>query len=270
MIDLPRLVERARELRPLPATATRFAELLASPNCEVKDLVEVVELDAPLTGRLLRAANSAMSAARSPVKTVRDGLVRLGGGAVLAMAVGAAVRDGMRQPLPAYGLDEDALWRHSVAAALATELLGKALKVTVPAEAFAAALLHDIGKLVIGRHAPEQIPPAALMFFEKEFHLLQTHHAALGGLVAQHWKLPAGMVKGILFHHEPELGGDPVCDLVCLANVIAHESGVAGAPKAQTDAERRCVDRSGLAPKVLAATAQGLRERFDEVLRRFE
>jgi len=204
------------------------------------------------------------------VKTVKDGIVRLGSGAVLAMAVGAAVRDGMKTALPAYGLDENVLWKHSVAAALATELIGNTLKVAVPPEAFAAALLHDIGKLVIGRHAPEQIPPAALMFFEKEFHLLQTHHAALGGLVAQHWKLPPGIVKGVLFHHEPELGGEAICDLVCLADVLAHTSGVAGTPRAQTDADRRCLARMEVSAPVLERACEELRARFGEVLNRFD
>ena len=60
MIDLERLIEQARELAPLPASAARLAEL--------------IELGQALTLKLLRAANSAPSpfpATRKRVAAIR-------------------------------------------------------------------------------------------------------------------------------------------------------------------------------------------------------
>ena len=36
-----------------------------------------------------------------------------------------------------------------------------------------------------------------------ESELLGVHHGELGGLIAQHWKLPDGIVRGVTFHHDP-------------------------------------------------------------------
>ena len=56
---------------------------------------------------------------------------------------------------------------------------------------------------------------------EAETQILQVHHGELGGLIARHWNLPEPIVNGITFHHNPEMGGDSVCDVVHVANVVA-------------------------------------------------
>ena len=59
--------------------------------------------------------------------------------------------------MPEYGIDDGVLWRHSVAAALAAELERLSCTVKVPPEAFTAALLHDVGKLVLCRHMKPEV-----------------------------------------------------------------------------------------------------------------
>ena len=57
----------------------------------------------------------------------------------------------MQSAIPAYSLPEGALWRHSVAAAVAVDAMQSCQRTPVPSETFTAALLHDVGKLVMGR-----------------------------------------------------------------------------------------------------------------------
>lgn len=56
---------------------------------------------------------------------------------------------------------------------------------------------------------------------EAESLLLNVHHGELGGLIAQHWKLPPRVVQGIIHHHDPDQGRDVICDLTHLANQFA-------------------------------------------------
>ena len=151
MLDLHQLIAKAYDLEPIPMSGTKLANLIADPDSTLESLIEVVSLDQALTGRALRAANSAASAARSTITTVKDAVVRLGRSTMLTLGFGAKVRQQLQQALPEFGMAENMLWRHSVAAALAAESIGSMCKVQIPPESYAAALLHDIGKLVLAR-----------------------------------------------------------------------------------------------------------------------
>ena len=149
MLDQSALVRAAYALDPLPASVSRLATLVARENWTVKEAEEVIALDQALTVKLLRLANSAAGASRIEIATVGDALVRMGVGVVLSMATGSSVQRLIRVGLPEYGLSEGDLWRHSVAAALASEAAARVCQTVVPPESFTAALLHDIGKLVL-------------------------------------------------------------------------------------------------------------------------
>ncbi|HIE92788.1 MAG TPA: HDOD domain-containing protein [Acidobacteria bacterium] len=60
--------------------------------------------------------------------------------------------------------------------------------------------------------------------------MLDTNHAEIGGLVGQHWQLPARVVSGITHHHTPSQGDDLVCDVVHVANEIAKRVSDDAAP----------------------------------------
>jgi HD-like signal output (HDOD) protein len=238
MIDLDRLIEQANEMPPFPASTVRLAQLVASPDCNLADVAELIAYDQALTVRLLRSANSAANAGATRVTTAQEAVTRLGTTQVLTLAVAAGARPHLEAKVPAYGLDEGALWRHAVAAAVAAETAPKFCAATLPAEAFTAALLHDIGKLVMGRFLDPDILRFIALAREEDFLsqldaetlLLGVHHGEIGGLIAQHWQLPARVVQGITFHHNPDEGMDVVCDLTWLANHVAKhiEAGLDG------------------------------------------
>ena len=126
------------------------------------------------------------------------------------------------------------------AAAVAAETASRLCPVVVPPETFTAALLHDIGKLMMGRFLTAEIlgyirraqEVDHLSQLDAETLLLNVHHGELGGLIAQHWKLPPRVVLGITHHHHPEQGLDVICDLTYLANQVAKhiEAGLDGQP----------------------------------------
>jgi HD-like signal output (HDOD) protein len=229
MIDLRRLVEQANELALLPASAVRLAQLVSDANCGLDEVAELVAFDQALTVKLLRAANSAASASAVPVSDVKEAVSRMGMSQVLSLAIAVGARPFFRANVPAYGYDENGLWRHSVAAAVAAETALKFCPVEAPPETFTAALLHDVGKLVMGRF----LSPEILGFIQRaqanehlgrlgaESLMLNVNHAELGGLIAQHWELPPRVALGIIYHHNPEQGQDIICDFTYLANQIA-------------------------------------------------
>ena len=229
LIDLKALVEKAYELTPMPVSAIRLASLVASHQYDVKDVSEVIAYDPALTLRLIRSANSAVQGSSTPVTTAKDAVVRLGSAQILALAIASTARPLMKQAVPEYQLDEGQLWRHSITTAIITELLPQFCKSPIPPEAFTAALLHDIGKLVMARFLEPDVlrwikraqSEGGLNALEAERDILSVHHGELGGIVAQHWKMPDSIVKGIIYHHTPEETDDIVCSAVYLANIAA-------------------------------------------------
>jgi len=233
VIDLHALTRSAGNLEALPASVTRLAAAAAKENWNVQEIEQIVSLDQALSLRVLRSANSAASASRMPIATIREAVVRVGLGSLLSLATAKSVQGRMTGAIPEYGLSEGEMWRHAVGAALAAEAAQPFCGVALPPETYAAALLHDVGKLVLARFLDSDILRVLALAREEghlsslraEAELLSVHHGELGGLIAQNWQLPERLVTGIIHHHTPDLAGDVVADAVHVANIAAKHVG---------------------------------------------
>lgn len=230
MIDLETLIREAHDIEALPASVSRLAALVADEDSSTEEIIEVVRFDQALTARMLQAANSAMSGARTPITTVKAAVIRMGRGTLLSLAMASAVRKAMYQALPAYNLSEGELWYHSVATAVVAEEMAAFCNRPIPPEAFTAALLHDVGKLILSRFLDPEVSRVLAMAMNEgrlgrldaEREVLTVHHGELGGLVGQQWELPDGIVRGVTYHHTPEEGFNVISDATYLANGVAH------------------------------------------------
>lgn len=230
VINSEKLLESARSLPPLPVSAIRLAGLVSDPNVDVLDIVETISLDQSLTAAVLRQANSAASGNRVRIGTVRDAVVRLGMNMVLSIALSGHLSKQMTKAVPEYGLGAGELWKHSVLASISADLIRSRSSVRVPTEAATAALVHDIGKLVLCRymspHVLELIAQAGAQDgdadFEAELKVLEVHHGDVGAVVAEHWRLPESIVAAVKYHHTPVQRPEPICYAVALGDMLAH------------------------------------------------
>ena len=282
MIDLDELARAASRLEPLSPSATRLAALVCEGSPDLGEVVEIVRYDEALTASLLRSANSSWSASRVEITTVRDAVIRLGASPVLAMTLGRNVRSRLDSSLPEYGLGEGELWRHSVAASLAAELLAPRALHRPPPEAATAALLHDVGKLVMARFlAPPVL--AALRDreqqgstpLEAETEVLGTDHAELGASIARSWSLPESLVRGIREHGRARADGDTLVHAVYLADVLAEAAGAGAGDNALGDgpdveAFARAMGELGLSATDFEELRLLVTQRLSEVESRFD
>lgn len=248
------MIKKADELPPLPASVVKLITLLSSGESDVDEITRVIRFDPALTVRLLRMANSAFSGASVAITTVQEAVGRMGTTRVLSLAVASHTRGLMRTQVKAYGYQEGELWRHSVISMLVAELAARVCKVHVPPASSTAALLHDIGKLVMAHFLDLEIlellgraqNEGGLSSMQAEVQILQIHHGELGGLIARHWDLPESIVKGITYHHNPEQGMDLVCDVVHLANTAAkHVQAKLANKRARAEVLRDSAERLG-------------------------
>ncbi len=132
-----------------------------------------------------------------------------------------------------YGYAENDLWYHGVAATAATECLASYSKVTIPPVSFTAALLHDIGKLLLSRCVSDDLfkeirrleAEERITWADAEFRVLGFTHADTGAALCESWKLPEAIVNAVANHHKPDIDFSPVTDAVRIANAVARITG---------------------------------------------
>lgn len=219
-------------LDPLPTTLQRLIALLGDENAPLKAVVEIIELDPAVTANVLRLANSSLFPGRR-VDTVRDAVSRLGTVELLNITLSDVVK-GMVQPAPVYGLSASDLWLHAVAAqAAAADLTRRCRSAAIPGVASTAALLHDIGKLVMAREfgtdsaaLAYHVEEHGVSWIEAERELTGTDHAAVGLAIARHWNFPDTLAQAIGLHHQVELENpSPLLDAVIASDLVARTAG---------------------------------------------
>lgn len=275
MINVETLVSEANRLEPLPASATRLAAILAGGDWRPDEVVQIVSHDQALTGKLLKVANSASSGSQTQITTVDSAVVRLGTGVVLSLAIGSGFRNQLQRKVP--GTAESDLWTHSVGAAAAAEEIARACDGNLPSEVITAALMHDVGKLILSRHLDEETRAQIEAYRAKhdcaptaaESEIIGIDHGEVGAMVAQHWRLPDALVRGIHYHHEPEAAShlSPrdrlICHGVFLADRMAHAA--AGGEILRKDLGNS-LEVLGVAPERMTELVRGAKRRLDEVL----
>jgi putative nucleotidyltransferase with HDIG domain len=194
------------------------------------------------------------------------------------MVIAACLSDIMDKPMPGYDLPPGELWRHSIAVSVAAEGLVKELKIEAAEEIFTAALLHDMGKLVLGDFVQDefkQIETAVsqgISFEMAEKIVLGTNHADIGARILTNWALPSEMVNAVQFHHAPEESehNSTMLDIVHVANFLSMMIGIGiGRDGLQHQPSAEVTDRLGLEihhlEKVASQTTQWVQE-LSEVL----
>jgi putative nucleotidyltransferase with HDIG domain len=95
--------------------------------------------------------------------------------------------------------------------AVAANSISRALKLPDPEETSTAALLHDIGKVIIKIKLEKGFDELTALttdkgmtLLEAERELLDTDHAEIGGWLARSWLLPEKLIEPVEFHHQVE------------------------------------------------------------------
>lgn len=224
-----RIVEAANRLTPLSHSAAQLIALNSSPDVSTTQIVSVISTDQVLAAALLREANSAASAATSSISTIDVAVVRLGIARVMSSALRLSLSKQMTDEVPAYDLADGQLGLLSVVGSVAAELVREQAKVKLRPELTTAALLRDIGMLVLAnfldtphRLMLDVVREAGTSLVDGERMVLDANHGEAGGLLCQHWKLPEAVRLGVQYHHDPFSCEDPIAHGVYLADAIAH------------------------------------------------
>jgi putative nucleotidyltransferase with HDIG domain len=233
MQELDDYIDRVKSLPPAPRILPELLSLLRQEDVDADRVVKLIEFDPAITAAVLRLCNSAVFAGAQPATDLQSAVTRLGFRQVyqLVAAVSGARMLGVAQK--GCGINGGELWQHSVTAAVAAQLIAQSNDED-ESLAFTAALLHDLGKIVLAMALEHiygelvensQIQQTALIETEKR--LLGVQHAEIGGRLLARWKFPENIVSAVTFHHEPAAAKphERLAAYVYLADMIAHFMG---------------------------------------------
>ena len=212
LLDIRNRIRRLEKLPPMPEMTQKVLRLSANPDADVKELVDVVELDPSLASQVMRYASSPFFSYQGKVESVHTAITRvLGFNTVMNLALGttAARPFKIARNVP---LGLDAFWRHAVYSAALVQALSSAVpkEIRPPAGlAYLAGLLHNFGHLLLG-HLFKQEFLILNKFVTKypdkpvdliEHRVLGTDHGMIGAWLMEAWQLPEEIVIAVREHH---------------------------------------------------------------------
>jgi len=233
--DGPEAPRRRRDLRGalarfdvVPAFGPACERILAAPPAATADgrpaLVKAIESDIGLTLAILRRAQEVSD--QATITNVADAVVVLTREEIMN-----AVASLPRAAFPWHTSFDALLLRcrlHAQAVAHAVERLAHVARPFDTEDLIAAALLHDIGKLLLALARPDYVPPSESKCTPEdrardELRELGIDHATLGGLLLERWGLPERLVNTVSRHHRSQSGSE-AATLVRLADMVVHHA----------------------------------------------
>ncbi len=236
MMDLEDIVEQIDLLEPIPPVAVQIMTLTEDPNSSLAEIADLILNDPALTANLLRICNSAFYSLSRQVESVRDAISLVGLDQIVELVLANSMSTNFKKELVGYGLGEKELWRHAVSSAHVTRLLADRFGASQNKHLiYTAALVKDIGKLILGRFVAFSYEQINILvhshghsFNDAEQEIIGMNHEELGGLVAKKWHFSQKLIYIIRHHHlsDESARQDLETALVYLADIICMMMGV--------------------------------------------
>lgn len=240
--DIPDpIMTRVSSFPNMPQAAIKLRELLAKEDVAVDEIEEILRHDPGLATNVLRLANSAFFGVPRKVETLKRAVMLLGVKRFAQIAVSAGMSKNLDKVVEGYDLSPGELWLHSIAVANTAEALARFKKIAETDDVFTPALLHDMGKLVLGqfvkadRQKIERIIAKGVPLDVAEHMVLGTDHAEIGALILARWSFPDNIVNAVRWHHNPERNKHPTTksDITYLSNLICQPQDDSNLPDGQ-------------------------------------
>jgi HD-like signal output (HDOD) protein len=253
-----RVIGKLDKLPSVPTTYWELTRAVARSDAPIEDLTSIVERDPAMATKLLQLVNSAFFGLPREISSVAQAVSYLGTELLRSLALTAHAFGTM--PIhDVTGFSIERLQTHSLLAA-------RLCKTAVPdprraGEVFTAALVHDIGKLILALGMPEKFAEVVrehartrLPYHLVEREILGVTHAEVGAYLLGVWGLPIPIVEAVAYHHTPGLVAEGNVDILAwvhLAEAVVEEvSHPNGAERAEDKLDLGFVERAGLTARL--------------------
>jgi putative nucleotidyltransferase with HDIG domain len=211
------LILRLRAVPSPPPLYVAIVNELRRDEASVRKVGDLVSQDVGMAAKILQLVNSPFFGLRMRVGDPAHAVQLLGLETVRALVLSVHVFQQL-DPRAISRFRIGKVWRHSLAAAVCARIVAREQGVpeNMAAEAYTAALLHDIGKLVLAASLPDdyavvlEVAEAdGTATWVMELEMLGATHADVGAYLLGLWGLPEPIVEAVAWHHRPGQSGAP-------------------------------------------------------------
>lgn len=237
MHDITSIIKKIDSLKPIPQVANKIISIAEDPESSLQELSKVITYDSAVTANLLKVANSAYFGRPAKFDSIHQAIVYLGMDVVVDLVLLASIAENLKPEQTGYGLGKGDLWKYSVLSAFIARELAENKGMGKTHLIFTAALLKDIGKVILNQYVLDfyqeintMVVKKYVTFREAEKQVIGIDHAELGGMVAESWNFSPKMVEIIQNHHQPQKSSisEVETSIVYLADTICMMMGVGG------------------------------------------
>lgn len=229
-----RIKLKVRDIPSLPEIVTRVMQLVQDPMSSASQLSRIISHDPGLTSRVLRLVNSAYYGFPKQISSIQHAVTILGFTTMRGLVLSSSIFKifAPKSDL-AKTLDYKRFWKHSLVTAIASKKINNYLQLNVEDDIFSAAILHDIGKIILDQYdhenyilalkeAPNPLSSTEVLSAEEKH--CEISHQNIGYIVAEWWNLPESMSEIIRHHHNPlsSLENRKLTSIVYLGNIFSH------------------------------------------------
>ncbi len=209
----------------LPALYSRVVEELESGAASTESIGRIISTDMGMTAKVLQLVNSSFFGMARHISSAREAVVMLGIDIVKTLVLGlevfSKVSSSALSVIPLEKVHDHGVNAGGIATSIAT--MEHMEKEDIDNAAI-AGILHDLGKLILVEHFPDQyrqvieiVKQDKLPVFQAETKIFGVSHAEVGAYLMGLWAFPDSVVEAVAYHHCP---GEAVCDHFDLCGVI--------------------------------------------------
>ncbi|MDD5204144.1 MAG: HDOD domain-containing protein [Desulfobacterales bacterium] len=275
MKDIQKILQGIDRLHPIPHVAEQVMLLAGDPESSMSRIAEIITYDRILTANLLKTCNSSYFSVPRKVDSVQQAIVFVGIDQVVDLVWMSGGAANFRKKQDGYDLEEGDLWKYSVSSALISRELAEKRKMENAHLVFTAALLKDIGKVVLSQYVADSFEKINLLvtqygysFMEAEKAVIGIDHAELGGMVAEKWGYSPKMVEIIRSHHltDESTEFDLETSIVYLADTLCMMIGVGvGSDGLAYRFRKDVIDKLGFSDRDFQEVMAGFGEKLRKV-----
>lgn len=259
------------QLPSLPDLYLKLKSLIDTNNYGMSDVANIIIRDPAMSARLLKMVNSAWFGFQRQIDTVSQAVSIIGAQQIHDLVLASTMANSFA------GMSNDVMnmqtfWEKSIRSAVIAKLLAQACDIKTTETFFLMGLLHDIGHLIIYKHAPLAAQQAKIKSEQSQLplHLIEREilgfdYAQAGSTLMQNWQLPSIIQHTTRFHIEPELDKEDQ-----LESSIIH---IAHMMSLQTEKSTGDPLENSIAPLTLELTGLSLsklQELYSEIDERYE
>jgi len=205
MID--KILEGIDKLPSPNIVVQRIVAVCSKPDTSSSEVANTLMMDASLSARVLKLANSAYYGIPRKITTLSEAVMILGFKTVRNLALSVFTYD-MVFKNRSSSVDRERLWEHFIATAVASETVAETVGYPLKEEIFIAGLLHDIGKVVYDFLLSEILEMEVKIaqklkknLIEVEEELEVPYHTEVGAKLLRSWNFPDLLVYSADYHH---------------------------------------------------------------------